>query len=171
MKSYVLLPLVAVIVFGAIYWNFERNYEAQAAEARQQARIEKENKLKAEAEARTKGVEEALQLQARRKKAREERDAREKSQKEARQAAIDARDKVHRDVEKTVRQIDRLKKEIAEGKKVLAGIESEYKATLAEQVFLKDYIAQAETNLRDLEAVITRLSQTPAAAPAVAQKQ
>jgi DNA repair exonuclease SbcCD ATPase subunit len=174
MKTYVILPLLAVIIFGAIYWNFERGYEAQAAEARRQALIEKENKLKAEAEARARGVEEALQLQARRKKAREERDAREKSQKETRQAAIDARDKIHRDVEKTARQIDRLKKEIAEEKKALAGIEDDHKATLAEQDFIKNHIAQAEANLRDLEAIITRLSQAPtvavAPASAVAQK-
>jgi hypothetical protein len=169
MKSYIILPLAALIAFGAAYWNFERKHEARAAEVREQARIERENKLKADADARNKGIEEALRLQALRKKEREERDARDKLQKETLQSAIDARDKIHRDVEKNARQIDRLKKEIAAEEKTIAGIETEYKTTIAEQDFLKEYIAQAEANQRALEAIIAR--RPPAPAATVAQKQ
>jgi chromosome segregation ATPase len=173
MKSYIILPLAALIAFGAVYWNFERKHEARAAVAREQARIERETKLKAEADAREKGIAEALQLQARRKKEREERDAREKLQKETRQAAIDARDKIHRDVEKNARQIDRLKKEIAAEEKDIAAIEAEYKTTIAEQNFLKEHIAQAGANLRELETIIARFNHPAPAAPAatVAQTQ
>ncbi|MDR1009891.1 MAG: hypothetical protein LBM04_01955 [Opitutaceae bacterium] len=167
MKSYIILPLAALIAFGAAYWNFERKHEARAAEVREQARIERENKLKAEADARNKGIEEALRLQARRKQEREERDARDKLQKETLQSAIDARDKIHRDVEKNARQIDRLKKEIAAEEKIITGIETDFKAVIAEQDFLKEYIAQAETNQRALEAIIAR----PPPAATVAQKQ
>ncbi|EIQ01187.1 hypothetical protein OpiT1DRAFT_05756 [Opitutaceae bacterium TAV1] len=157
-KVYLIFPLAALFAFGALYWNFDRGYAERAQAARQQARLEKEIKLKAEVEARAKSIEDALRLQAERRKAREEREAREAAEKEARQLALDAREKAFRNQEQLARQIERLKKEVAAEQAAVAEIAAAHKLSLDEQAFLKEYIARAEENIRTLETLLSAIA-------------
>ncbi|RRJ96661.1 hypothetical protein Ga0100231_022975 [Opitutaceae bacterium TAV4] len=157
-KAYLIVPLAALLAFGALYWNFERGYARREQAARQQARLEKEAKLKAEVEARAKSIEDALRLQAERRKAREEREARENAEKETRQFALDARDKAFRDQEQLSRQIERLKKDIIAEQAAIAEIAAAHKTSVEEQTFLKEYIGKAEENIRTLETLLNAIA-------------
>ena len=88
-KSYVyfLVPLIGVIVFGAIYWNFSAGYEAEIARKEKIVREAKDEKLRQEAKNREKAIKEALESQERRKV--------EKAAKEAKQKADDEADGVY----------------------------------------------------------------------------
>lgn len=165
-KTYLLVPLAALLLFGVVYRNFDRGYAQREQAARDQARLEREIKLKAEAEARTRSIEDALRLQALRKKEREEREAREREAKEARQLAIDARDKAFRDHDSLSRQIERIKKDIAAEQAAQAEIAATVKATEAERVFLKEHLARAEENLRALDALLKTIAAADAAGAA-----
>ena len=62
-KSYIyfLVPLIGLIAFGALYWNFSEGYEAELAERERIIRVEKEEKLKAEAKNREKAIKDVEQ--------------------------------------------------------------------------------------------------------------
>ena len=61
-KSYIyfLVPLIGLIAFGALYWNFSQGYEAELAERERIVRVQKEEKLKAEAKNREKAIKDAV---------------------------------------------------------------------------------------------------------------
>ena len=63
-KSYIyfLVPLIGLIAFGAVYWNFSAGYEAELAEKARIQREAKEEKLRDEAKNREKAIKDCLVL-------------------------------------------------------------------------------------------------------------
>src|SRR5690606_3392913 len=124
-KSYIyfLVPLIGLIAFGALYWNFSQGYEAKIAEKARLVRVAKEDKLKAEAENRKKAIEDAIEAQERRKVEKAAKEAKEQANQEARQLALEAREKANRDQLKLVQQIERLEKDIKVEEAAIAKLE------------------------------------------------
>lgn len=160
---YFLFPLVGLIAFGALYWNFSQGYEAELAERERIIRVEKEEKLKAEAKNREKAIKDAIAAQERRKQEKAEKEAKDKADQEARQLALEARDKANRDQLKLAQQIERLEKDIKVEKEAIAKLEEERKRAADEEQFLKTYVKQAEANTKSLTEVLDKIIAADAA--------
>src|SRR5215216_2666555 len=172
-KSYVyfLVPLIGLIAFGAVYWNFSSGYEAEIERKAKIVREAKEEKLRVEAKNREQAIKDALAAQERRKVEKAAKEAKEKADQEARQLAVEARDKANREQIKLAQQVERLEKDIKVEKEAIAKIEDERKRAADEENFLKTYVRQAEANTKSLTEVLDRITaadQARAAADALA---
>ena len=164
-KSYLyfLVPLLGLIVFGAIYWNFSAGYEAEIARKEKVVRDAKEDKLRQEAKNREKAIKEALESQERRKAEKAAKEAKQKADDEARQAATEAMRKADRDQQKLAQQVERLEKDVKVEKEAIAKIEEERKRAVEEENFLKTYVKQAQANAKSLTEVIDKITAADAA--------
>jgi hypothetical protein len=164
-KNYVyfLAPLVGLIIFGAVYWNFSKGYAVREAERVRLEKQKKEDKLRAQAKANEQAIREALAAQERRKADRAAKEAKDKADKEARAAAVEAKEKAYRDREKFAKQVDRLEKELQTEKDAIAKLESDKKKFIDEQAFLRIYVKQAEDNVKSLMQVIDKIAAADAA--------
>jgi len=164
-KNYVyfLAPLVGLIIFGAVYWNFSKGYAAREAERIRLEKQKKEDKLRAQAKANEQAIREALAAQERRKADRAAKEAKDKADKEARTAAVEAKEKAYRDQEKFGKQVDRLEKELQAEKDAITKLENDKKKFTDEQAFLRIYVKQAEDNVKSLMQVIDKIAAADAA--------
>lgn len=167
-KIYFSGPILAMLLFTGIYISAQSGVKERQAAAELQARTERENKIKADNEARRKAVADALTAQEIRKKEREEKEARETREKEERQAAIDARDKSYREQDKLARQVERLKKDIDLEKSAIAKIQDNMAIIQAEETFLKDFVQKARGNVKTLETLLTQITAAENARAAAA---
>jgi hypothetical protein len=162
-RVYFTVPLVALALFiGAYTWS-QRGRE-QREHARQAALVaEQASKHAAEVAARNVAIEQTRQLQEQLKKDRLEREARETAEREARQTALDARDHAYREQERLARQIERLKRDIANEQEAVNRFQIDKDAALAEQAFLKTLVPQARANIAALEDVLNKIAAAEAA--------
>ncbi|MEO6005947.1 MAG: hypothetical protein ABIZ04_08790 [Opitutus sp.] len=164
-KTYVyfLVPLIGLIAFGAVYWNFSSGYEAKVAQKAKVQRDIRDEKLRVEAKNREQAIKDALAAQERRKVEKAAKEAKEKADQEARQLAVEARDKANRDQIKLAQQVERLEKDIKVEKEAIAKIDEERKRAADEEKFLKTYVKQAETNTKSLTEVLDKITAADAA--------
>lgn len=167
-KVYFAGPILAMLLFTGVFISARSGVAERHAAAELAARTERENKIKADNDARRKAVEEALKAQEVRKKEREEREAREAREKEERQLAIDSRDKSYREQDRLARQVDRLKKEVETEKAAIAKIEAAAAIVKAEEVFLKQFVEKARGNVKALETLINQIAAAETARAAAA---
>jgi colicin import membrane protein len=160
---YFLVPLLGVIAFAGVYWNFASEFEAKEAAAKAAERQRKEEKLAQEAKDREQAIKEALAAQERRKAERAAKEAKEKADQEARQLALEARDKASREKQKLTVQVERLQKDIKTEKDAIADIQEERKHAIDEQNFLKNYVQQAQANTKSLAEVLDKIAAADAA--------
>ncbi len=175
-KTYVyfLVPLIGLIAFGAIYWNFKSDYEAREEAKKAAVRKAKEDKLREEAKNREIAIKDALAAQERRKKEKEAKEAKDKKDREERQAAVDARDKANRDQARLAQQVERLEKDVKAEKEIIAKLQEDRRRSQDEFNFLKDFVKQSETNTKKLTEVVEKIGaadQARAAADAAAAKK
>ena len=156
-KIYYIGPLVSFAVFAAYAMNFNKSYDAHEAQRAVEAKIVREAKLKVEAEARKKAIDDAMAAQARLKKERLDREADEMRKKEARIASIESRDRSFREQEKISRQIDRLKKEIKIEEDAIAKLDGSIKYNKAEKVFIAEFTEKARQNIAYLTDLLTKI--------------
>lgn len=165
-KTYVyfLVPLLALIAFGAIYWNFLSTYDAKE-EARHKAEKDKiEEKLKLEAKNREKAIKDALESQERRKKEREAKEAKEAKDRDIREAAIEARNKARTDKDKYTRKVEGLKNDVRIENEAIAKLKESQKLMQQDETFLKDYVKKAEANDKQLAEIIEKIDAADKAA-------
>lgn len=155
---YFLFPLIGLIAFGAVYWNFNEGYEANLAKEAAVIREAKQEKLRIEARNREIAIKDALAAQDRRRAEKATKEAKEKADSEARQLAIEARNKADRDQQKLGQQVERLQKEVKFEKEAIAEIEATKKQAIDEQTFLRTYVKQAEANARSLSEVLEKIA-------------
>ncbi len=161
---YFLVPLIGLVIFGALYWNFSSNYEqnlAQKAELDQKA---KKEKLEARNRDTKKAFDDAMTASALRKKEKEAKEKHDAEQVEARDLAIEQRDKAVRDASALTQKIDRLSKEVDATKKEFASIEEDKKKAAKEQEFLRTYVKQAQDNVAGLQSVLQKIKEADEAA-------
>src|SRR5882724_6067922 len=98
-KNYVyfLAPLAAVIVFGAVYWNFLSGYEKEQDRRAQVIKQAKVEKLQKDERDKKQAYDEAMAGAAKRKAEKEAKDAKDAADRDARQQAADDRDKARRE--------------------------------------------------------------------------
>jgi chromosome segregation ATPase len=170
MKTYVIAPLVALLLFSGYYWQATGALRRAAEAAEAQRAAEHTARLQAEREAQKQALTAALAEQERRKKERAEKEAAELATQEARQAALTKLDAARRRQNELTRQLDRLRADLAIENKSVAELEAAQKTHLSEQAFLRDFTAQADANVKSLATVLEKLLAAQAAARAAAAK-
>lgn len=160
---YFLAPLIGLVIFAAVYWNFSKGLAAR--EARHQAAIEqaKKEKLDKQAKDNAKAIADALASQERRKIERAAKEAKDKKDHDDRAAAVEAQGKAERDQRKIAEQVKGLEKEIQAEKDAIAKLEIEKKKSTDEQAFLVNYVKLAEDNARQLSQVLDKIAAADAA--------
>lgn len=156
--AYFLAPLVGLIIFSAIYWNFSKGLDAREARRVAAEKQKKEDKLRAQAKANEQAIRDALASQEKRKAERAAKEAKDKADKDARAAAVEARDKAQRDQRKLSDQVKRLEADILSEKEAITKLESDKKKSIDEAAFLKVYVKQAEENARTLSQVLDKIA-------------
>jgi len=167
MKIYFIGPIAALAVFAAYTWHFDKEYDVKEAMKAAEVRESHEAKMKSEAEARKKAIDDAVIAQKALKKERADKEAEEAHKKEARQIAIGKRDQSFKDQEKLAHQADRLKRDLKTEEEAVAKLDASIKATVAEKEFQTQFIVKAKENeagLADLLAKVNAADQARAAA-------
>ncbi len=165
---YFLAPIVGLIIFGAIYWNFSSGYEATEAAKTLKIKQEKDAKLLKQAKDNEQAIKEANIAQEHRKAERAIKEAKDKADHDARQAAVDAKEKAYRDQDKFAKQVDRLEKDVKTEKDAIAKLEEDKKKSADELIFLRVYVRQADENVKSLKLVLDKISAADSAARAAA---
>lgn len=160
---YFLVPLVLLIVFVAIYWNFSKGLDAREAQRVAKEKQKKEDKLRAQAKANEQAIREALASQEKRKAERAAKDAKDKKDHDDRANAVEAQGKAERDQRKLAEQVKALEKDIQTEKDAIAKLQNEKKKAADEQAFLAVYVKQAEENARNLSQVLDKIAAADAA--------
>lgn len=176
-KFYIIVPLIALAVFGGFYMNFSKGYEAKLAAVKAAEADAKKIKAKQEIENREKAIAAAVETQAKRKIEREAKEKADEERRTARQTAEDKRERSFSDRNKLADQARRLKKDLEEVQAEVKKIEEQKKTLTDEHAFLKNYIKQAEANVKyyydllDKIALAEKARADAAAAAAAAAKK
>ncbi len=175
-KVYIIVPIILLAVFSGFYISFAKGYEAKIAA--QEAKVEADKKEKARQEVlnREKAIQVAIEAQAKRKQEREARERLEEQKRNDRQAAEDRRERAFSDQNRLADQKRRLEKDLAEVNEEVKKVEAEKTNLLAEQEFLKNYVKQAEANVKYYYDLLDKITQAEkaradAAAAAAAAKK
>jgi hypothetical protein len=172
-KIYLIAPLIVLVVFGAYYWNFKSDYDAQLATIAAAAKAKNIEKLKLEAVQREAAIHDALEAQKQRKKERQERDAKELKQKDDRENAKLIAEKADQEQQKLLRQVEKLTKDVESAKDEVKKIEVENKKAVDEEAFLKQYVKMAQDSQASVGAVLMKIEAADVAlvkAAAAAEK-
>jgi len=175
-KLYITVPLVFLAVFYGFYHNFSKGYEAKIVAAKQKIEDEKKEKARQEVVNREKAIQAAIEAQGKRKAEREAKEKLDEEKRVARQNAEDQRERSFSDRNKLADQSRRLKKDLEEVQEEVKKIEATKKSLLDEQAFLKDYVKQAEANVKYYYDLLDKVAQAEkaradAAAAAAASKR
>ncbi len=165
-KSYVyfLAPLVGLIIFSVLYWNFSSTYDAKLQAVADAARKQKIERQEAEAQQRLKAVEQAKAEQDRRKAERAAKEAQAAKDRDDREALIQAKNKALIEEDKLDTQVKRLSRDVDATKKEIARFEEEKKNASDEQAFLREYVKRAEANAKSLTEVMDKIAAADDAA-------
>lgn len=154
-KAYILFPTVAMLIFFGYWWNFSSEYEAAKAEKAKAARAEKIAELEQDALDRKAAIEAALASQEIRRAERAAKEAKRQKDREERQAAKEALRSAEREKQKLARQFERLVNDVAIEKDIIKKITENKRVLIDDEVFLRKYVSQAQSN----ESAITKTIQ------------
>ncbi len=162
-KVYIIAPLVGCLIFGGIFYNFNRGYEAKIVERKAAAAVELKEKQKRDIAAREQAIKDAIGAQEKRKQERLEKEKREEEDKKAQLDLEDKRTRTFDEKKRFREQVDRLKKELAGVQEEIKKIEDERKRHLDEESFLKTYVKQAEANAKYYYDLLDKIAAAEAA--------
>jgi signal transduction protein with GAF and PtsI domain len=109
-KAYIIWPLLALLVFGVVYWNFNQGYIEREKQKVVQAQKEKEERIMLDLERRKKAVEDAIKAQIERKAVRIAKEEQEQKLNELRDQLMERRQHSFDEVNRHLRpQLDRQK--------------------------------------------------------------
>jgi hypothetical protein len=172
-KAYIIWPLVALLVFGAFYWNFDQGWKVREHDKLVQAEKDKQDRIRQDLERRKKAIEDATKAQQERKAARDAKEKKEQDEADARNALIERRQHAYDEVNRhLLPQLDRQKGDADEVKHEMAQLELQKKQFEDEATFLKTYTHQAEANVKayyDLLAKLQAAEEARAAAELAAK--
>ena len=167
-KVYIIIPIVALAVFYGFYHNFAKGYEAKIVAAKQKEEADKKEKARLEVLNREKAIQAAIEAQAKRKAEREAKEKLDEEKRTARQTAEDKRERAFSDRNKLADQVRRLKKDLEEVQEEVKKIEAQKKTLVDEQDFLKNYVKQAEANVKYYADLLEKIDQAEKARAAAA---
>jgi len=93
-KVHVLFPLIAMILFGGYWWNYNKQYEAEQEAKKERDRQALVAKREKEAQDRELAIKLAIEKQAEQRREREIREAKRQKEREDRQTAREARERL-----------------------------------------------------------------------------
>ena len=163
-KAYLIIPLIGLLIFGGFYYQFDKGYEAKELAIKVRAQEEKKAKVLQQNADRDAAVKAAVEAQAVRKKEREEKERADEAKKLAKQQAEDFRQKTFDDRNKFRDQVFRLKKELAEVKDAATKITVEKDNNVKEEAFLKNYVKQADANVKYYYDLLEKIAAADKAA-------
>lgn len=163
-KYYVIFPAIGLVVFAIFFWRFNADFAANERAKVEAKRVEHVNKAKADFEAKRKAVEEAIAMQEKRKVEKAEREKREADEKQAQLDLKDASDKARDELDRVLRQADRLKGLIAAEDSAIKKLGTEKVNLQSEDEFLQKYVKLAEANQKSLELVMNKIQAANKAA-------
>jgi colicin import membrane protein len=170
-KLYVIFPVIGVLIFGAFFWSFNSDFDAREKAKADAIRVQHEAKVRADLEARKKAIEEAIALQEKRKSDNVERKKRDEEEKQVQLDLKNASDKAHSDLERVLRQLDRLKIEIGVEDSALKKLATEKATLIADDEFLQKYVKLAEANQKGLEEILVKIDKVDKDAAIAAAQQ
>jgi uncharacterized protein (UPF0147 family) len=158
-KAYIIWPFAGLLVFGAFYWNFSKDYAVRQQKAEHAIKEAKQEKTRKELELRKKAIEDAIAAQEVRMAARAAKEKKEEEEKAVRAALMDRRTKAYDDVNKRLHpQLERLKTDADEIKDQLTKLDLEKKTYSDEQAFLLTFVRQAEANVKTYYSLLDQLA-------------
>jgi len=170
-KTYVyfLVPLVGLVIFGAIYWNFSSGYDKHLQDLADAAKEAKQKKLEQSNQEKKKAYDEAVASSEHRKQEKAAKEKKDAEDAEAREQAMEARSKAQRDAFSLTQKIDRLTKDVEAAKKEIADIQDEKTKAIAEQAHLRTLVQMAQENAKGMQAVLQKIKDADDAAIAAAK--
>jgi hypothetical protein len=170
-KSYVyfVIPLIALAVFGGIYYNFKSNYEAKLEQAELKRKQDKQTKLELANAEKKKAFDEAVAASERRKVEKAAKEKKDAEEREAREQAEEDLNTARRSSLALDVKVDRLTKDVEATRKEIATIQEQKKDAVAEQAFLRTYVKDAQDNVQSLRAVLDKIKAADEAAAAAAK--
>ncbi|AOS46341.1 hypothetical protein Verru16b_03445 [Lacunisphaera limnophila] len=176
-KVYIIVPIILLAVFSGFYVSFSKGYEAKIATAKAKVEEEKKEKARLEVVNREKAIQAAVQAQAKRKLEREAKERLDEQKRVDRQTAEDKRERAFSDRNRLADQKRRLEKDLLEVQEEVKKVEAAKKTFVDEQAFLKNYVKQAEANVKYYYELLDKIAQAEkaradaaAAAAAAARK-
>ena len=163
-KFYLIVPLVACLVFYGFYRNFASNYQAEVQRQEEIAQAEVKEKQRRDNEARQSAYQAAIEAQALRKKEREERERLEEEKKQLRFDLEDKRLRAFDERRRMREQVERVRKEVALVQEEVTKIESQKKAHQDELGFLKEYVTTTKANMQGYYDLIEKIAAAEQAA-------
>lgn len=167
-KFYVIVPLLACLVFGGFYLRFDRTFKAEQERREEVARAEVKEKQRRDAEARQTAYQAAIEAQALRKKEREERERLEEEKKQLRLDLEDKRLRAFDERRRMREQVERIRKDVAVVQEEVTKIEAQKKTHEDELAFLREYVATTKANMQGYYDLIEKISAAEKAAKAAA---
>jgi hypothetical protein len=163
-KIYFIVPILALGIFFAYYVKFSSEYDAKQAAVVAADKAVRAEKLRLEAEAREKAINDANEQQKVRKQARKDRDAMELKQRDDKENAQLNASKADQEQQKLARQVDKLTKDVKTVKDEIAKIQDESKQSVEEEAFVREYVTKAEENQAKLAVVMQKIIDADVAA-------
>ncbi|HUG09734.1 MAG TPA: hypothetical protein VMM36_01915 [Opitutaceae bacterium] len=175
-KFYIIVPLLACLVFGGFYYQFDKRFDADLAVKEAAAQAELKEKQRLDNEARQLAYQAAIEAQTQRRKEREERDRIDAEKSENRLKLEEARQKAFDDRRRLRERAERLKLDVAAIQDEVNKVEIAKKAHTDEIAFLRDYVKSAKTNANSYYELLEKITSAEkavaqAAADAAAAKK
>ncbi|MDX2185548.1 MAG: hypothetical protein SFV32_01325 [Opitutaceae bacterium] len=168
-KAYFIVPIVGCIIFTFFYLQTLSQLEAREKAKKEAAAAAREEKRMNEIFEREKAYEEAVKLQARRKKEKEAKEAKEKAEKEQLLALRDERDKAFRERDRQYKAATRLSDEVKIEEEAISKLKAEIATQKGDIDFLKTYVKKAQENQKSFEQVLTKIDAAEKAAAEAAR--
>ncbi len=157
-KAYIIGPLIGLLVWGIVYWNFDQGYKVREEQKAIQAAQEKADRIRLDLERRKKAIEDATKAQEERKAARLAKEQKEQQENDARNALLDRRQHAFDELNHHLRpQLDRQKGDADTVKNEIAQLELQKKQFVAEETGLREYIRVAEGNMKTYYDLLEKL--------------
>ena len=147
-KLYFILPVVGCILFAVYYSSFNKQHKMREEAKKAVAMAELKQKQLQDEENRRLAYDAAIKAQEQRRLEKEERDRLEEEKKKLRQDLEDKRERSFNERKKFREQVERLRKEVTSVEEEIKKIEAEKKSHVDERAFLKDYVRQAQSNVK-----------------------
>jgi hypothetical protein len=163
---YFLIPVVAVLFFIPIYWNYLSHYDEREADRQATILEGKKEEIAEQDRMRQKAVQDALDAQEKRKKEKAEREALEAKRTEEREDALQARLKAASESRRLEEKVDSLKNDVKVEEDEIAKIQADESALRVEQGFLEQTTQKAQQNVQSLTQVLEKIAAADEAAEA-----
>jgi chromosome segregation ATPase len=161
---YFVVPVLGILIFAAIYWNYVSSHDAKIAERAATVKRLKQEAVDKENADKKKAYDEAMATQAKRTAEKKAKEAHDQKEKDDLDAANQALSKAGNESERLSKQLERLRVEVKNTKDEIVKIKEAERQSIAEEAFLKTFVVKDQENVKQLSAVIEKIDAANEAA-------